>query len=81
MLAVRAPAHVLVLADAVGGKFFGIAPVEFDVAQLGVWQQHPVREDGDADARTQRDHDDDAVVAAARAEAHLGESGGIRVVD
>ncbi len=55
--------------------------VEQEVTELGVRNQLAVEEQARADPRAEREHDDDTIAAAPGAITHLGEAGGVRVVD
>ncbi len=53
---------------------------QHQMAQLGVGQQMAVDEDGGADAGADRDEDDDPLAILAGAKAHLGQTGGIGII-
>src|SRR5690606_40045215 len=58
-----------------------VVAAQLQMAELGGGDEYPVREQGAADAGAEGQHDDGAPVVAARAEVHLGDAGGVRVVD
>jgi hypothetical protein len=74
------PSDAFAFADARRRVGLGVAPVEFEVTELGVGHQRPVDEQARADARAERQHEHHAVDALRRAPAHLGKPGGIGVV-
>ena len=58
----------------------GHPPFQHQVTQLGVGQQMAVDEDGGADAGADRDEDDDPLAILTGAKAHLGQTGGIGII-
>ncbi len=55
-------------------------PFQHQVAQLGVGQQVTVDEDGGANPGANRDEDDDPLAILAGTKAHLGQTGGVGIV-
>src|SRR5688572_26630453 len=78
---VTGPVELALHARAAGGAGLGLHAVEFQVPEFGVRYQLAVDEQGAADSRAQAQHQDRAHDVAGRAEVHLGESGGIGVID
>ena len=54
---------------------------DLHLPELGVRHEHAVDEDAGADAGAEGQEDDDAALARALAEAHLGDARRVRVVD
>src|SRR5215471_21310178 len=61
--------HLLPVADGCRGSRLSIVPVEFKVAELGVWYQLAVDEQRAADTGAEGQQDDDSCDIAGRAEA------------
>ena len=80
-LAPLLPRQLLAVADHGRGTVLGLVTVEEQVTELGVRHELAVEEQPRADPRAEREHDDDTVAVATGAVAHLGESGGVGVVD
>ncbi|GGU21551.1 hypothetical protein GCM10007979_20200 [Nocardioides albus] len=75
------PGELLALAGDVGGAGLGVVAVELEVTELGVGNEHAVIEERRADAGAERRHDDQSAAALRGAVAHLGQAGGVGVVD
>ena len=75
------PRQLLAVAGARRGPVLGVVAVDLEVAELGVRHEHAVDEQPRTDAGAERQHEHDAAAVAAGAVAHLGEPGGVGVVD
>ena len=64
-----------------GRALLGVVPVEFEVAEFGVRHQRAVDQQRAADSGAERQQDDHARHALGRAEARLGDAGGVGVVE
>ncbi len=76
----RLHAQLLGLADRGRRPQLGVLAAHLDVAELGVRHQPAVEEERRADARAERQHQDHPAHAGAGAVAHLGQAGGVGVV-
>ena len=74
------PVELAVGAHLGRGAMLGLLAAHLEVAEFGVRQQPAVDEQRRADAGAQRDDHDRAGAVAARAQRHLGEAGGVGVV-
>ncbi len=75
------PGEILAFAHCVGAVVLGDHPFQHQVAQLGVGQQVTVDEDCGADTGADRDEDDNPLAILAGTKAHLGQTGGVGIVE
>ena len=76
-----AEGEALLVLDAGRGPRFGVVAVHLDVAELGVGDQDAAIDDRRADPGAQSGEQYESGVILGRAVVHLGDAGGIRVVD
>ena len=74
-------AQLLPLASIGGCSPLSILAPDLQMAQLSIGQQLPVDEDGAPDTRPQGQHKHDAIVSPAGSKFHLGDAGGVGIVE
>src|SRR5574344_790843 len=75
------PAQLFPLPYRIGAVVFGDASLHLQMPQLGVGVQLAIDEDGAAQACAYGDHHDHTIAIASLTETHLGDAGGIGIVE
>ena len=76
-----APAEFFALPNCIGAVVLGDTSLHLQVSQLGIRVQLAIDEDGAAQTRAYGDHHDHAIAIATLSKTHLGDAGGIGIVE